>query len=67
MDRGTLRVTAHGVTKSQTRLKQLSTHACTLLLNDSELLCEGLDLTRVAQLEYFLRRYGSGTSYLRET
>ena len=49
MDRGTQRVTAHGVTNSQTQLKQLSTHACTLLLSDSERLCEGLDLTKVRQ------------------
>ena len=49
MDRGTRRVTAHGVTNSQTQLKQLSTHACTLLLSDSERLCEGLDLTKVRQ------------------
>ena len=28
MDRGALHTTVHGVAKSQTRLKQLSTHAC---------------------------------------
>ena len=47
MDRGTQRVIVQGVTKTQ--LKQLSTHALTLLLNDSELLCEGLDLNKVRQ------------------
>ena len=29
MDRGTWWATVHGVTESQTQLKQLSTHACT--------------------------------------
>ena len=28
MDRGAWQATAHGVTKSQTQLKRLSTHAC---------------------------------------
>ena len=31
MDRGPWRATVHGVTKSQTRLKQLSTHAYIIL------------------------------------
>ena len=30
MDRGAWRATVHGVTKSQTRLKRLSTHAANL-------------------------------------
>ena len=49
MDRGACRGTVHRVAKSWTQLKQLSTHACTLLLSDSERLCEGLDLTKVRQ------------------
>ena len=31
MDRGAWRATVHVVTKSQTRLKQLSTHGCTMM------------------------------------
>ena len=30
MDRGVWQATVHGVTKGQTQLKQLSTHACTI-------------------------------------
>jgi len=33
LDRGVWRVTVHRVTKSQTQLKQLSTHACTLRIS----------------------------------
>ena len=38
MDRGAWRAAAHRVTKSQTRLKQLSMHACSLVLRSE--LCE---------------------------
>ena len=34
MDRGAWQATVHGVAKSQTQLKQLSTHACSLITLD---------------------------------
>ena len=39
MDRGSWRATVHGVAKSQTQLKQLSTHACTHLVTWGQYLC----------------------------
>ena len=35
MERGVCRATVHGVTKSWTRLKQLSTHALSLIIRQS--------------------------------
>ena len=40
MDRGAWRATVHGVAKSQTRLKQLSTHACFIFLGFILLICK---------------------------
>ena len=37
MDRGAWWATVHGVTKSQTRLKQLSTHTCNHIISQGKL------------------------------
>ena len=47
MDRGTWRATVHGVTKSQTQLKLLSTHACIHVVQptcQSDLACTEMNM-----------------------
>ena len=52
MDRGAWRATDHGVAKTQTRLKQLSTHACRQK-DCLDLLLDNFITQRIPRTEYY--------------
>ena len=61
MDRGAWRATVHGVAKSQTRLRQLSTHTHIYQVEESDLKMPSKSGHRTAGLDLLSAQAGRGT------